>query len=73
MRPDPVLGLLGLAQKAGCVKSGEFMAENMIKEGKSFLCITATDASDNTKKHFNVHTVVSRTRSIRIRKVSDVR
>ena len=53
MRPDPVLGLLGLAQKAGCVKSGEFMAENMIKEGKSFLCITATDASDNTKKHFN--------------------
>ena len=53
MRPDPVLGLLGLAQKAGCVKSGEFMAENMIKEGKSFLCITATDASDNTKKHFS--------------------
>ncbi|MBR1909138.1 MAG: ribosomal L7Ae/L30e/S12e/Gadd45 family protein [Lachnospiraceae bacterium] len=53
MRPDPVLQLLGLAQKAGCVKSGEFMAENMIKEGKSFLCIIATDASDNTKKHFS--------------------
>ena len=53
MRPDPVLGLLGLAQKAGCIKSGEFMAENMIKEGKSFLCITATDASDNTKKQFS--------------------
>ena len=52
MRPDPVLQLLGLAQKAGCVKSGEFMAESMIKEGKSFLCITAEDASDNTKKHF---------------------
>ena len=32
MRPDPVLGLLGLAQKAGCVKSGEFMAENMIED-----------------------------------------
>ena len=53
MRPDPVLQLLGLAQKAGCVKSGEFMAENMIKEGKSFHCIIATDASDNTKKHFS--------------------
>lgn len=53
MRPDPVLQLLGLAQKAGSVKSGEFMSENMIKEGKSFLCVVAADASDNTKKHFS--------------------
>ena len=35
MRPDPVLQLLGLAQKAGCVKSGEFMTESTIKEGKA--------------------------------------
>ncbi len=52
MRPDPVLQLLGLAQKAGGVKSGEFMTESTIKEGKSFLCIVAADASDNTRKQF---------------------
>lgn len=52
MRPDPVLQLLGLAQRANAVKSGEFMTENTIKEGKSFLCIVAEDASDNTKKQF---------------------
>ena len=53
MRPDPVLQLLGLAQKAGAVKSGEFMTENTIKEGKSHLCIVAADASDNTRKQFS--------------------
>ena len=53
MRPDPVLQLLGLAQKAGGIKSGEFMTENTIKEGKSFLCIVASDASDNTRKKFS--------------------
>ncbi len=52
MRSDPVLSFLGISQKAGCVKSGEFMTENMIKEGKAFLCIVAGDASDNTKKKF---------------------
>lgn len=52
MRPDPVLQLLGLAQRAGAVKSGGFMTENTIKDGKSFLCIVASDASDNTKKQF---------------------
>lgn len=53
MRPDPVLQLLGLAQKAGAVKSGEFMTENSIKDGSAFVCIVAKDASDNTRKHFN--------------------
>lgn len=53
MRPDPVLQLLGLAQRAGAIKSGEFMTENTIKAGKSFLCVVAEDASDNTKKQFN--------------------
>ena len=53
MRPDPVLQLLGLAQKSGSVKSGEFMAESTIKSGRSFLCIIAGDASDNTRKHFH--------------------
>ncbi|MBO4904506.1 MAG: ribosomal L7Ae/L30e/S12e/Gadd45 family protein [Lachnospiraceae bacterium] len=52
MKRDPVLQLLGLAQRAGFVKSGEFMTESTIKEGRSFLCIVATDASDNTRKQF---------------------
>ena len=49
---QPVLQFLGLAQKAGSVRSGEFMAEKTIKSGNAFLCIIASDASDNTKKHF---------------------
>ncbi|MCR5590090.1 MAG: ribosomal L7Ae/L30e/S12e/Gadd45 family protein [Lachnospiraceae bacterium] len=53
MRPDPVLQLLGLAQKAGFVKSGEFLTETTIKEGKSHLCIVAKDASENTRKKFS--------------------
>lgn len=52
MKGDPVLSLLGIAQKAGCVKSGEFMTESMIREGKAYLCIISGDASDNTKKKF---------------------
>ena len=52
MRPDSVLQFLGLAQRAGAVKSGEFMTEQTVKEGKSFLVIVAGDASDNTKKQF---------------------
>jgi ribosomal protein L7Ae-like RNA K-turn-binding protein len=52
MKRDPVLQLLGLAQRAGFVKSGEFMTEGAIKEGKASLCIVATDASDNTRKQF---------------------
>lgn len=53
MRPDPVLSMLGISQKAGSVKSGEFMTEKAIKEGKAFLCMVAGDASENTKKHFS--------------------
>lgn len=52
MKPDKVLGMLGLAQRAGCVKSGEFMTQTTVKEGQSFLVIVALDASDNTKKQF---------------------
>lgn len=53
MKPDSVLQLLGLAQRAGGVKSGEFMTEGTVKEGKSFLVVVATDASANTKKQFS--------------------
>ena len=49
---DKIYGLLGLCQRAGQCKSGEFAVEKSIKSGKSFLVIIPEDASDNTKKKF---------------------
>ena len=49
---DKIYGLLGLCQRAGKCKSGEFAVEKSIKSGKSFLVIIQEDASDNTKKKF---------------------
>lgn len=45
-----MLSLLGLAQKAGKVASGEFATESAIKSGKAALAIVAEDASENTRK-----------------------
>lgn len=39
--------------KAGKIVSGEFSTEKAIKQGKAYLVIAASDASDNTKKHFS--------------------
>ncbi len=52
MKPDKVLAMLGIAAKAGSVLSGEFSTEKAVKEGKAFLIIVASDASENTKKMF---------------------
>ena len=52
MRPDKVLSLLGIAAKAGKVASGEFSTEKAVKEGKAYLVIVASDASENTKKKY---------------------
>ena len=52
MKQDKILQLLGLAQRCGSVGSGEFMTETSVKEGKSYLVLMATDASDRTKKQF---------------------
>lgn len=49
---DKIYGLLGLCQRAGKCKSGEFAVEKSIKSDKSFLVIIPEDASDNTKKKF---------------------
>lgn len=53
LRQDKVLSLLGIAAKAGSVVSGEFSVEKAVKEGKSYLVIVASDASDNTRKRFS--------------------
>ncbi len=49
---DKVISLLGLAERAGKIASGEFAAEKAVKTGKARLIIVAEDASDNTKKMF---------------------
>ena len=45
--------MLGLAQRAGKVASGEFSTEKAVKSKKAFLVVVASDASDNTKKMFS--------------------
>lgn len=52
MKPDKVLGMLGLAKRAGKVESGEFSAEKAVKTYQSRLVILAGDASENTRKKF---------------------
>lgn len=47
-----LFNMLGLAMKAGQIKSGEFSTEKAVKEGKAYLVLVAEDASDNTKKMF---------------------
>ena len=45
--------MLGLAAKAGKVVSGEFATDKSVKDGKAWMVIVPTDASDNTKKMFS--------------------
>lgn len=42
--------LIGIAMKAGKIKSGGSMCEQAVREGKAALVIVAQDASDNTIK-----------------------
>jgi len=50
--PEKALGMIGIAKKARKVVSGEFSCEKAIKAKEAYLCIVASDASDNTKKAF---------------------
>lgn len=52
MKRDKILLMLGLAEKAGKIKSGEFSTEKAVKSHQAFLVIVAEDASLNTKKMF---------------------
>ena len=52
MSEKKILGLLGIAEKAGKLASGEFAAEQALKARKARLFIIAEDASDGTKKKF---------------------
>lgn len=52
MNSQNVSSLLGLAQKAGKIASGELAVEKSIKSGKAKLIIIAADSSDGTKKRY---------------------
>lgn len=52
MNKDKVLSLMGLATKAGKLKSGEFCVETELKKNSAKLVIVANDASANTKKGY---------------------
>ncbi|MGE4282195.1 MAG: L7Ae/L30e/S12e/Gadd45 family ribosomal protein [Clostridia bacterium] len=49
---EKLYSMIGLAQKAGKITSGEESCEKEIRSGKSNLTIIAKDSSDNTKKRF---------------------
>ncbi|HHW92435.1 MAG TPA: 50S ribosomal protein L7ae [Firmicutes bacterium] len=46
------LSLLGFAQKAGKVVSGQFASETVIRKKRAYLVLIAVDASPNTREHF---------------------
>lgn len=52
MNEQKIISLLGLAQKAGKIASGELAVEKAIKSGKAKLLIIATDCSEATKKNY---------------------
>ena len=47
---NKLLGMLGLAKRAGKVSTGTFICEKMIKSNTARLVILAEDASENTEK-----------------------
>lgn len=53
MKTDKVLGMIGLAQRAGKVVSGEYMTEEAIRNGSAKLVVIASDVSENTRKKFS--------------------
>ena len=47
---DRIYSMLGLAARAGKVKSGMFQTEEAIRDGSACLVIMAEDAGDNSAK-----------------------
>jgi len=50
---EKLLGTLGLCQRAGKLKSGEFAVLEAIRKKTAVMVIVSNDASDNTKKEFS--------------------
>ena len=52
MNEQKVMSILGLAQKAGKLVSGDFAVQGAIKSGKAKLLIIASNTSESTKKEY---------------------
>ncbi len=52
MESSKIDSLLGLAQRAGKMASGEFAVLKAVKEGKASVVLVTRDASERTKKKF---------------------
>ncbi len=50
METDRILKLLGLAKRAGRLKSGSFQTEEAVKGGKATLVLITEDSSEASKK-----------------------
>lgn len=53
MNHKKIMSLIGLAMKAGKIKSGEFSVEKAVKSGVAYLVIVSESASNNTRKKFS--------------------
>ncbi|MFV9509815.1 YlxQ family RNA-binding protein [Tepidibacillus sp. LV47] len=49
-KSNKILSIIGLAQRARKIISGEELVVNAIKDQKVFFVLLSTDASENTKK-----------------------
>ncbi len=52
MKEQKLMSILGLAQKAGKIVSGDFAVQGALKSGKARLLLIASDASASTKKEY---------------------
>ncbi len=52
MSEQKLISLLGLAQKAGKIASGEVAVEKAVQSGKAKLLVIAIDSSENTRKGY---------------------
>lgn len=49
---DRLYGAIGLAKKAGALKSGDFATEKLLRGGKAKLVLMDASASDNTRRRY---------------------
>lgn len=52
MKIEKVTNILSMAQRAGCVSSGDFIAERMLKKGQVALVILAVDTAENNEEKY---------------------
>lgn len=68
MNIDKILNLLGLAQRAGSLSSGDFIVEKSIKKkGPKLILLAADCASNNEKKYIQLAEI----HHIPLRKIAD--